>query len=111
MAASATRSQAPALTVTRPSCASSEGADDASYPQGGSAGRCRDPGNNRTADSIPPSESSSLKYSMEEDTARLLAANPSGAKTKPVVAATPSPHGNKVTFFLHLSASRDGELK
>jgi hypothetical protein len=99
MAASATRSQAPALTVTRPSCASSEGADDASY-QGGSAGRCRDPGNNRTADSIPPSESSSLKYSMEEDsTARLLAANPSGAKTKPVVAATPSPHGNKVTFF------------
>jgi hypothetical protein len=36
---------------------------------------------------------------MEEDTARLLAANPSGAKTKPVVAATPSPHGNKVTFF------------
>ena len=107
MAANA-RSQAPGLTVTRPS-SSSEGGD-ASY-QGGAAGRCRDPGNNQTADSIPPSESSSLKYSMEEDTARLLAANPSGAKTKPVVAATPSPHGNKVTFFLHLSASRDGELK
>jgi len=107
MAASATRSQAPALTVTRPS-SSSEGGD-ASYQ--GAAGRCRDPGNNQTADSIPPSESSSLKYSMEEDTARLLAANPSGAKTKPVVAATPSPHGNKVTFFYTWQLAGTGSEK
>jgi hypothetical protein len=98
-------SEPPKLTVTRPSC--SDASDAASSLSGSvDVGRQRVEAVNHSADSYstgcPPTSrdgtGSFLKFISMDDTSGLIAANPSGAKTRSAVAATPSPHGNKVQY-------------